>query len=366
MAASRCRYGCQSGMRRRAMAPLEPVVDPQNAGAVPEFIRLINNGSMSQAACVAAELGLADLLASGPKRGDELAIATGCHHPSLHRLLRALATLNICCEGEDGAFSLTQLGSLLRSDAPISLRSWAVFCGKHLWPLWGNLLHSVKTGESARKLLGQSACFDDLERDEQAALIFNRAMAELTRLVANEVLHLYSFDGIPRLMDVGGGYGALLAAVLQSYPEMTGVLLDLPHAIEGARRQMATAGLTQRCEFIAGNFFDSVPDRADAYLLKAVLHDWDDENCGVILRNCRRAVSPNGRILLIERVLPTRFESCWLHHAIARMDLTALVALDGRERTAAEFSDLLDAAGFQIARVIQTSLEYSIIEAMPR
>src|SRR5947209_2388677 len=147
----------------RTMARLEPAVDPQSTGAVPAFIRLINNGSMSQAACVAAELGLADLLAGGPKRADELAIATGCHCPSLHRLLRALATLNVCSEAEDGAFSLTELGSLLRSDTPNSLRSWAILCGKHLWPLWGNLLHSVKTGESARKLLGRSDCFDDLE-----------------------------------------------------------------------------------------------------------------------------------------------------------------------------------------------------------
>ena len=366
MAASRRRDGRQGGMRCESMAQLEPALDPQNTGAVSEFIRLINNGSMSQAACVAAELGLADLLASGPKHADELAIAARCHRPSLHRLLRALATLNVCCESDDGAFSLTPLGSLLRSDAPNSLRSWAVLCGKYLWPLWGNLLHSVKTGESARKLLGRSNCFDDLERDEQAALIFNRAMAELTRLVANEVVRLYPFDGIARIMDVGGGYGALLAAVLQSYPKIIGVLLDLPHAIEGARRQMATSGLAQRCEFIAGNFFDSVPAGADVYLLKAVLHDWDDENCGLILRNCRHAVSPNGRILLIERILPTRFEPCWLHHAIARMDLTALVALDGRERTAAEFSHLLKAANFQIATVIQTSLEYSIIEAIPR
>jgi orsellinic acid C2-O-methyltransferase len=344
---------------------LEAAHDAEHTGMVPDFIRLINNGAMSQAACVAAELGVADLLATGPKFANELANATGCHGPSLHRLLRALSTVNLCCEAEDGAFALTPLGSLLRSDAPNSLRSWAILCGKYLRPLWGNLLHSVKTGESAGKLLGQTDCFNDLEADEQATLIFNRAMAELTTLLANEVVRLYRFDDMTRIVDVGGGYGALLAAVLQSYPAMTGMLLDLPHTIEGARRQLAVSGLAKRCQLVAGNFFHSVPAGADAYLLKAVLHDWDDEKCRLILCNCRRAVSSNGRILLIERILPVRFEACWLHHAIARMDLTALVGLDGRERTEAEFRDLLNATDFQITKVIQTSLEYSIMEAVP-
>src|SRR5919197_5511906 len=144
------------------MTPLESAPDLDRTRAVPDFIRLINNGSMSQAACVAAELGLADLLAGGPKRANELATACGCHGPSLQRLLRALSTLNLCREGEDGAFALTPLGSLLRSDAPNSLRSWAILCGRFLWPLWGNLLSSVKTGQSARKLLGRNKCFDDL------------------------------------------------------------------------------------------------------------------------------------------------------------------------------------------------------------
>jgi hypothetical protein len=353
-------------MKERSMPLLEPDLDPQRTEVVPEFIRLINDGSMSQAACVAAELGLADVLAGGSKRADEIANAVGCHGPSLQRLLRALSTLNLCREGEDGAFALTPLGSLLRSDAPNSLRSWAILCGRVLWPLWGNLLYSVKTGESARKLLGRANYFDDLEVDEHAALIFNRAMTELTRLIATEVVRLYPFEGIDRIVDVGGGYGALLMAVLESHPEMTGVLLDLPPVIERARQQPAISGLTERCQFVAGNFFHTVPAGADVYLLKAVLHDWDDENCGLILRNCRRALSRNGRILLVERILPTRFEACWLHHAIARMDLTALVALDGRERTEAEFCTLLHAADFHITKMIATSLEYSIIEAVPR
>jgi ubiquinone/menaquinone biosynthesis C-methylase UbiE len=344
---------------------LDATLDREHVGQAPEFIKLINDGSMSQAACVAAELGIADVLASGPKGVDELASATGCHAPSLHRLLRALASLDLCCEREDGAFALTPLGSLLRSNVPNSLRSWTILCGKYLWPVWGRLLHSVKTGEDARKLVGGTDGFGDLEHDQEAALVFNRAMAELTSLTAQDVVRSYRFDGMRRVVDVGGGYGVLLAAVLEAYPSVHGVLLDLPHAVEGARKLLTTAGLAQRCDFVAGNFFELVPDGADAYLLKAILHDWDDERSGLILRNCRRAISRDGKLLLIERILPTRFQACWLHHAIARVDLTMLVGFGGRERTASEFRKLLRSGRFELVKVMETSLEYSILEAIP-
>jgi orsellinic acid C2-O-methyltransferase len=330
-----------------------------------DFIKLINDGAMSQAACAAAELGLADLLASGPKGVDELARASDCHAPSLHRLLRALASLDLCAEREDGAFALTALGTLLRSDAPHSLRSWTILCGKYLWPVWGNLLHSVRTGQSARKLVGGAEGFTELEHDERAALIFNRAMAELTSLIAAEVVRRYRFDGMRRIVDVGGGYGTLLAAVLGAQPSAQGVLLDLPHAIEGARKHLAASGLAERCEFIAGDFFESVPAGGDAYLLKAVLHDWDDERSFLILRNCRSAMPPNGKLLVIERVVPARFEACWLHHAVARMDLTMLVGFSGKERTETEFRQLLASSGFKLSKVTATSLDYAVIEAVP-
>jgi hypothetical protein len=279
--------------------------------------------------------------------------------------LRALASLDLCAEREDGTFALTALGSLLRSDAPHSLRSWTILCGKYLRPVLGNLLHSVRTGQSARELVDGAKAFSELEHDKQAALIFNRAMAELTSLIAAEVVRRYRFEGMRRIADVGGGYGALLAAVLEAQPSARGVLLDLPHAIEGARNHMAASGLAERCEFIAGDFFESVPSGADAYLLKAVLHDWDDERSSLILRNCRSAMSRGGKILVIERVVPARFEACWLHHAIARMDLTMLVGFTGTERTETEFRGLLAAAGFRLTNVTATSLDYAVIEAVP-
>jgi orsellinic acid C2-O-methyltransferase len=338
----------------------------EGLGKAPDLIRLINNGSMSQAACVAAELGIADLLVEGPKRADELARATGSHAPSLRRLLRALTSLELCVERDDGAFALTPIGSLLRTDAPNSLRFWTILCGKYLWPLAGDLLHSVKTGETAQRCAGGTDRFGHLETDKEAAAVFNSAMAELSRLVANEVLHAYRFGGMRRIVDVGGGYGALLAALLQAHRHLRGVLLDLPHAIDGARAQLTHAGLADRCELVAGSFFDSVPGGADAYLLKAVLHDWDNDKSMAILRNCRRAIPPEGKLIVIERIMPERFDACPLHHAIARVDLTMLVEFGGRERTEAEFRALLESAGFALAKVTATSLEYSILEGIPR
>lgn len=341
-------------------------MDREHLGRAFELFELANSGSMSQAACAAAELRIADHLTNGPKNVDELARATGSHAPSLHRLLRALASLELCIEREDGSFALSPMGSLLRTDGSHSLRSWVLWWGKYQWPLWGNLLYSVKTGESARKLATGTEGFGHLERDAEVAAVFNHAMAQLTRLVAAEVVRVYDFAGMRRIVDVGGGYGALLAAVLEAHPDAHGVLYDLPHAIEGARVHLANAGLQKRCEFSTGNFFDSVPHGADAYLLKAVIHDWNDEQSTIILRNCRRAIQQHGKLLLVERIMPERLEACALHRAIARADLTMLVGPGGRERTEAEFIALLRASGFGLARVVATALEYSILEADPQ
>jgi hypothetical protein len=334
-------------------------------GKAPELIRLINNGSMSQAACVAAELGIPDLLAHGSKSAAELARTTGSHPPSLQRLMQALTSLDLCVESEDGRFALTSMGSHLRTDVANSLRSWTILCGKYVWPVAGELLRSVKTGEATRARAGGVDHFGHLGNDKEAAVVFNGAMAELSRLVSSEVLRSYHFHVMRRIVDVGGGYGALLGAVLQAHPPLSGVLLDLPHAIAGARAHLTEAGVADRCELVAGSFFDSIPGGADAYLLKAVLHDWNDEEAVAILRNCRRAVAAAGKLLVVERIMPERFEACALHHAIARVDLTMLVEFGGRERTQAEFRVLFESAGFALAKVTATSLEYSLLEGLP-
>jgi hypothetical protein len=347
------------------MSSPREALNENRPGKASELIRLVNSGPMTQALCVAAELRIPDLLTAGPKHAEELAEATGTHAPSLHRLMRALTSLDICVEREDGSFGLTATGSVLCTDTPNSLRSWTILCGKYLWPIAGNLLHSIRTGKTARQRVGQTSPFKFMEVDKEAATIFDRAMAEISRLVAGEVLSYCSFDGMQRVVDVGGGSGGLLAAVLGAHPKLHGVLFDLPHVIQGAKTDSATALPAERCEFVAGNFFESLPMGGDVYLLKAVLHDWDDEQSAAILRTCRRAMPSNGRLVLIERAVPERFDGNPIHHAIARMDLHMLVEFGGKERTEAEFRTLLEGAGFELSSAVATSTEFSILEATP-
>jgi hypothetical protein len=257
------------------------------------------------------------------------------------------------------------MGEMLRSDVPNSLRSWVLWCGSYMASYWDNLGSCVQSGKSFKKRLTGADDFGHLERDPNAAVVFNRAMSEFTSLVASEVLRAYDFSWMQRVVDVGGGHGAFTAALLQANPNLQGILLDLPHAIPGAKALLADAGVAQRCEFVVGSFFDHVPAGADGYLLKAIVHDWDDEKSTVILRNCRRAMPASGRLVVVERVLPDRFEPSSRHHAIARADLTMLVALGGRERTAAEFAGLFQASGFRLMNITATELEFSILEGIP-
>jgi hypothetical protein len=329
------------------------------------LIALIQQGAMAQTACVAAELGIADLLAHGTRSVVELAGATGSHAPSLHRLLRALASLGLFIECEDGSFALSRTGALLRSDHPNSLRSWIVWFGKHQWAVWGQLMYSVRTGESARSLLTGSDGFGFLGRSPEAAATFNDTMAQLTRLVADDVARTYDFGSIRQVVDVGGGYGTLLSAILEAHQHLNGVLFDLPHALEGATRRLAAAGLDGRYSVAAGDFFEQVLGGGDAYLLKNIIHDWDDERSTLILQSCRRATPDHGKLLLIERIMPARFEPSSAHQAIAYADLVMLIGTGGRERTEPEFRALLCRAGFRLTRVSATALDYSILEAVP-
>jgi SAM-dependent methyltransferase len=331
-----------------------------------QLLETITGSWKAQAVHVAAELRLADLLANGPRTSAELAAATGAHAPSLQRLLRALTALDVCRECDDGAFEIAPLGSLLGTDDPDSLRSWAIWWGAHLWPVWGNLLYSVRTGQSARALLTGTDGFKHLERDPEAAAIFNQALVELTRLACAHIVRAYDFTGLRRIVDVGGGYGELLAAILKAQPAAFGVLFDLPHALDGARQRFEKAGLAERCEFVAGDFFASVPDGADAYVLKSVIHDWNDERSRQILASCRRAMGVDARLLLVEQVLPERLEVSATHQALARSDLNMLVAHAAGERTAAELGKLLHATGFTVTRIVPAGPTWSVIEAFAR
>jgi orsellinic acid C2-O-methyltransferase len=341
------------------------IPEQDQAGDAAQLINLINCAILSQAACVAAELGIPDLLANGPKTPYELAQATSSHEPSLKRLLRALATLDLCLEREDGSFALGGLGTILCTEGPHSLRSWTILCGRHLWPLYAHLLRGVRSGTRTRSRLSTRRVFQRLERDAGASQVFNRAMAELSRLVAADLVRLHDFSKCHLIVDVGGGHGDLLTAILQAHPHAHGVLLDLPRAIAGAIARIETLGLGKRCRALSGDFFQSVAPDGDAYLLKTILHDWSDKDCISLLRNCRKAIKPDGVLVVVERVMPDRMQSCALHRSVARMDLTMMLGFGGHERTQSEYQILLEQAGFQLVKVSETALDFCVLEARP-
>ena len=266
--------------------------------------RMMTGYWLARALHVIAELGVADLLRDGPRTSAELAVACGAHEPTLYRVLRALASEGVFAQLENRRFGLTPLAQLLRSDDPSSMRALARLYGADgQYTAWADLLESVRSGQPAfPRRFGMSAWEHRSSRPDLDA-VFNEAMAKMTQEVAHAVVSAYDFSGTTKIIDVGGGHGSLLASILRAYPEMTGVLLDLPRVIEGARPILEAAGVADRCQTIGQDFFESIPEGGETYLLAQVLHDWNDERCGVILQNCRHAMYPGGRLLVIEQVL---------------------------------------------------------------
>lgn len=310
-----------------------------------------------QALAVAATLGIADLLADGPRSVDDLAEATGTHAPSLLRLLRALASIGVFAEDDRQRFRLTPLAEPLRSDAPHSVRSSLRFLGDPvLFVPWGQLLQSVRTGGPAFDSVFGTGMYDYLAQHPAAAEVFNAGMAGQPRHEA--VLEAYDFGGARMVVDVGGGNGRLIAAILRAHPAQQGILYDLPEVVAGAQESLE--GLADRCRVVGGSFLDSVPEGGDLYLLSDVLHNWDDDRAVTILANCRRAMAAEGRLVIIQQVLPAG------NDATGRFaDLNMLVLLGGRERTADDFRELLAKADFTLTRIIGTRVPYSIVEAVP-
>jgi O-methyltransferase/methyltransferase family protein len=331
-----------------------------------QLSRLIMSAWVPQAIHVAAALGLADRLAGGPATSDDVARAVGAKPDAVRRILRALAVLDLVRETEGGAFALAPMGEYLRSDAPDSMRSWALLWGsERIWNGWGKLLPAVKTGETAPKLVAGKNAFEWMAEDPALLEIFDRSMTELTKRHVRAIVAAYDFSGASKIVDVGGGNGALLAGVLASAPRATGIVLDLPHGRERALRLLADSGVAGRCEFVGGSFFDSVPAGADLYVVKSVLHDWDDERCLAILRRCRDAMPGAARLLVVEVLAPERPTGSLLDAVIAGSDLNMLLMAGGRERTEAEYRRLLESAGFDVTRVVATPSMLSAVEAKP-
>ena len=322
--------------------------------------QMIDAHRLSQAIATAAELGVADTMAEGPRTVGDIASAVGAHEAALYRLLRTLAAAGILHEGEGRVFALTDLGQALRRDHPASAAGWARQIGRpYFRAAWSNLPHSIRTGENAFAALnGEDVWSWRAARPEESA-IFDAAMRSQTMSQAAAVVAAYDFSRYSRIVDIGGGNGALLAAILRACPDLRGVVFDQPHVAPGAEAVLAEAGVADRCEAIGGDMFASVPAGADAYILKSILHDWPDDRAIDILRVCRAAMPPHARVLLIEQIVGPPNEGL----AEKLSDLNMLVMPGGQERTLDEWSALLASAGLRLAGVTRTGVPHAVIEA---
>ncbi len=329
----------------------------------PVALRQLANGFMvSQAIYVAAKLGIADLLAEGPKNCEEPAKAADAHAQSLYRVLRVLASMGVFAQDAEGRFRLTPLAEPLQSAVPGSLRAYAIMRGEAWhWRPWGVVLQGVKTGQTPFQRVHSVDFFHFLGENPEAAEVFNEAMRARQEQENRGVAAAYPFGGSRTVVDVGGGNGGLLASILEANPGVRGILFDLPHVAAAARERLEALGLTGRYRCIAGDFFTSVPEGGDAYLLSNVIHDWDDAPATRILTNCRRTMKPAARLLLIETIVPPGNDP-----SVAKLiDFQMLVLTGGRERTEAEYRALLESAGLTLARIIPTVTPISVLEAAP-
>lgn len=334
-----------------------PATSPRDA-----LLQIVNTYMLSQCVYVAAKLGVADLLRDGPKSYHDLAAATEAHAFSLYRVLRCLASNGIFREDDDGRFSLNEMAELLRSDVADSARGWTVIRGESfLWQPWGQIMHCVKTGQSGFINAFGKDWPEYFGQNPEASALFNDGMRSISAQKYTAAARAYDFSAVNMIVDVGGGNGGLLTAILTSNPHMKGILAERPHVIGEAQEQLDAVGLGSRCECVAVNMFDGVPDRGDAYIMANVVHDWDDERSIKLLRNCRQVMQPNGKVLLVEMVISPRNEP----HLSKLLDIEMLVMTDGgKERSENEYQALYKAAGLQLTRVIPTESPWSVLEGV--
>jgi hypothetical protein len=323
------------------------------------LIRLAEGLGPARALQLAAELDVADHLADGPRTADDLAAAISCDPDALYRLLRALSAEGVFTEDALGSFGLTPMGDLLRADHPRSLRAWVLFQGMFN-TVYAGAMHSIRTGEPSFRMVFGQPIFEYLDGHPEQAATFNTAMAQHSRIMAGVVARAYDLSHARLIVDVGGGDGTFLSGLLGAWPGARGVVLDLPHAEAAAHKQLASAGLGERCTFVGGDFRREVPAGGDVYLLKGILHNWPDDDAAVILRNCRRAMSADGRVTLFEWLVPTGDTP----HPSKLIDLSMLTVYGGRERTEREFATLLRSAGLRLSRTVRFP-PLTAVEAVP-
>jgi ubiquinone/menaquinone biosynthesis C-methylase UbiE len=325
------------------------------------LMQMLSAPLVTQALRVVAELGIADLLANGAQSVEELAAQTGSHAPSLYRFMRALAGCGVFAETGARVFELTPTAELLRTDVEGSLRDLAVFMGADWhWKVWGDAPYSAQTGNAAWEHVHGKEVFPYFAENAEAARVFDNAMTSLSTTVSKAVVEAYDFSSVRKLADIAGGHGSLLAAILRANPHLKGLLFDMPQVIAGAHARVEAEGVGHAVELASGDFFESVPEGADAYMMKHIIHDWDDARALSILKNCHRAMLPDGKLLLVEMVVPGGNEP----HFAKVLDLEMMLSPGGLERTEAEFRELLAAAGFELKRIVPTASPMSVIEAV--
>jgi hypothetical protein len=322
--------------------------------------QLITGATVTRLLGLAAEHKIADRLREGARTVDELAAGLDFEPEALYRAMRALASHGVFSEVEPRTFALTPAAELLRSDVPGSQRLWAMFnSAQWYWDAIGHIGHSLKTGEPAFVDLYEQSSFEFYNSDPQAGRLFYSMMTQMTEELLPVILERYDFSPFRHVVDVGAAQGALLLAVMGQHPQMRGTLFDLAVVVARLRSELAESPLADRLEFAAGNFFEAVPEGADAYLLKYIIHDWDDGECVSILDNCRQAMAPEGKVLVIENVIASGDEPC----PGKMLDLTMMLMEGGRERTADEFTMLFEQAGLRMTRQIPLAGSMHILEA---
>ncbi len=335
--------------------------------AVQRFVSMVTAGWVSASLHAVASLGIADLLVEGPRSAEDLARATKASPDPLRRVLRALAAHGVFAEREDGRFEQTELSGFLRGGGVGGLRSYVLMlCSDVISSSWVQMLHSVRTGETAFSKVHGAEIFDYMQHDADFAAVFNQAMTEGSMRMAGEIVDVYDFSRFATIVDVGGGQGWLLSTILAKTPAARGILFDLGHVIEAARPVVADHGVADRCQLVAGSFFESIPSGGNAYIMKWIIHDWDDDDATRILRNVRAVIPSDGSLIIFDRVLPERITAGdQVLQAGTLMDLNMLVNVTGRERTEAQFRKLLAGAGFRLTSARTTASGLGIVEGAP-
>ena len=329
-------------------------LDPQT-----KLLNLTIGNWLAQMVYVAAKLGIADELAGGPKSAAELATRTGSDPEALYRLLRGLASIGVFVEEGSSQFALTPMAELLQEHHPDSKRAWVIMMGEEHYRAYGDLIYSVQTGKPAfEKMYGQGV-FEYLPENPEAAKTFDAAMQSIHGRETGEMLDAFDFGSFSTLADIGGGNGSMLSAILHRYPKLRGILFDMPGVIARSKEHLPRLGIADRCETAAGSFFEEVPAGADAYILRHIIHDWDDARARKILETCRQAMPSHAKLLLVESVIPAGNGPSFGK----LLDIAMLALVGGKERTEDEYRELLASAGLKLERIVPTRGEMSVLVA---